>query len=79
MKAYKPGHVVTADEVRAMFGVITAARNVSKGVVTTTSTFAPMIDRDEFIAPHLPYRLELKARDDLLRWLGELAVTARRG
>ncbi len=77
MKAYKPGHVVTADEVRAMLGVITGARNVSKGVITTTSTFAPMIDRDAFLAPYVPYRLELKARGDLLAWLGELG--ARRG
>jgi restriction system protein len=73
VKAYHPGHVVTADEVRSMLGVITGARNVSKGVVTTTSTFAPRITEDDYIAPFIPYRLELKPREQLLRWLDELA------
>lgn len=73
VKAYKPGHVVTADEVRAMIGVITGAANVSKGIMTTTSTFAPRVTEDEFIKPFVPYRLELKPRDVLLKWLDELA------
>ncbi len=65
--------MVTADEVRAMLGVITGARNVSKGVLTTTSAFAPRIGEDEYIAPFIPYRLELTPREPLLRWLDELA------
>jgi restriction system protein len=73
VKAYKPGHVVTAEEVRAMLGVITGAQNVSKGVITTTSTFAPRLADDEYIKPYLPHRLELKPRDTLLPWLTELA------
>lgn len=73
MKAYKAGRVVTAEEVRAMLGVITAAANVSKGVITTTSTFAPRLLEDPFIAPYVPYRLELKPGDVLLPWLEELA------
>jgi restriction system protein len=73
VKAYKPGHVVTAEEVRAMLGVITGAQNVSKGIITTTSTFAPRIMEDEYIRPFIPYRLELKLRDVLLPWLDELA------
>jgi restriction system protein len=72
VKAYKPGHVVTAEEVRAMLGVITGAGNVSKGVITTTSMFAPRVTEDEYIRPFLPYRLELKPRDVLLGWLDEL-------
>jgi restriction system protein len=71
VKAYKPGHVVTAEEVRAMLGVITGAQNVSKGVVTTTSTFAIGVADDAFIKPHIPYRIELKPRDVLLPWLDE--------
>jgi restriction system protein len=70
VKAYKPGHVVTAEEVRAMLGVITGAQNVSKGLVTTTGEFAPRLADDEYIRPYLPFRLELKARQDLLSWLG---------
>ncbi len=73
VKAYRPGHVVTAEEVRAMLGVITGAQNVSKGIITTTSTFAPCLEQDEYIAPYVPYRLELKARDSLLAWLNEIS------
>lgn len=75
VKAYKPGHVVTAEEVRAMIGVITGAGNVSKGVVTTTSTFAPRVMEDEYIKPFLPYRLELKPREPLLAWLNQISST----
>lgn len=39
VKAYSPGNIVTADDVRALIGVLHGAQNVSKGVVTTTSTF----------------------------------------
>ncbi|MGH6905059.1 MAG: restriction endonuclease, partial [Geminicoccaceae bacterium] len=74
VKAYSPGHLVSAEEVRAMVGVINGARNVSKGIVTTTSEFAPRVKEDEFIIPFLPYRLELKPRDDLLAWLAELST-----
>lgn len=73
VKAYKPGHVATAEEVRAMLGVIYGAPNVSKGVITTTSTFAPRVESDEYIRPFIPYRLELKPRDSLLPWLDELS------
>jgi restriction system protein len=76
VKAYKPGHVVTAEEVRAMLGVITGAGNVSKGVISTTSMFAPHVSEDEYIRPFLPYRLELKPRDVLLGWLDELCRAA---
>jgi restriction system protein len=73
MKAYKPGYVVTAKEVRAMLGVINGAGNVSKGVITTTSEFAPRLMDDPYIKRDIPNRLELKARDDLLQWLKDLA------
>ena len=76
VKAYKPGHFVTADEVRAMLGVITGADNVSKGVVTTTSSFAPRLADDPYIKKYLPYRLELKARDVLFPWLESLSQTS---
>jgi restriction system protein len=69
VKAYSPGHLVTADEVRSMLGVITGAANVSKGVVTTTSDFAPRLRDDPYLKPFMPYRLELKAKDDLMDWL----------
>jgi restriction system protein len=74
VKAYRPGHVVTAEEVRAMLGVLTLQPNVSKGLVTTTSTFAHGILKDQEIARLTPYRLELKGRDALLEWLSAIAA-----
>lgn len=74
VKAYSPGHVVTANDVRAMLGVLTADPNVSKGVVTTTSTFAPGIYKDPGLTGLMPYRLELRPRDALIAWLA--AVTS---
>ena len=32
VKAYRPGHIVTAEEVRAMVGVLVAGRKCLKGV-----------------------------------------------
>jgi len=75
VKAYKPGHLVTAEEVRALAGTLFAAQNVSKGVVTTTSDFAPRIETHDFVKALIPYRLELKNRDTLLQWLTELRHT----
>lgn len=78
VKAYKPGHVVPANDVRAMLGVLSGAQNVSKAVITTTSGFAPRIEQDDFIKPFMPYRLELKPREVLLPWLNEIAQNATR-
>jgi restriction system protein len=72
VKAYAPHRVVSAEEVRAMIGVLTAEGNVSKGIVTTTSHFAPGIMKDENIKRLMPYRLELKAKEELLAWLANL-------
>ena len=79
VKAYSPGRVVTAEEVRAMLGVITGALNVSKAVVTTTSRFAPRVETDEYLKPFMPHRLELRPRDVLLPWLDSLAVSNEAG
>jgi len=73
VKAYGPDHVVTADEVRAVLGTITAAGNVSKGVISTTSKFAPKLLQDEFLKNAIPFRIELRDRDQLLPWLYELS------
>jgi restriction system protein len=70
VKAYKPGNPVSANDVRAMLGILDG--NVSKGVITTTSTFAPRLLDDPVIARHVPYRLELKDNGILLPWLDGL-------
>jgi len=52
--------------------VLTSNPNVSKGIVTTTSDFAPGIAKDESIQQFIPHRLELKPREPLLAWLAGL-------
>jgi len=73
VKAYKRGHRVKADEVRSLLGVLQTDRNVSKGVITTTSQFAPGIYKDEGLRPLMPYRLELKDGAQLINWLKALS------
>jgi restriction system protein len=70
VKAYKPGHIVTADEVCSVYGVLNLHQNVSKAIVTTTSRFAPGVF-EEF-KPVMPHRLELKDRTQLLEWLQQI-------
>jgi restriction system protein len=79
VKAYRPGHLVTAEEVRAMVGVLNLEGNVSKGLITTTSSFAPGVLNDADITRLIPYRLELKGREDLLDWLAEIAAKKKGG
>lgn len=43
VKRYKITRPVTANDIRAIVGVLTIDANVSKGIVTTTSTFAPTL------------------------------------
>jgi restriction system protein len=72
VKANKPGNLVSYDDVRALIGVITAERDVSKGIITTTSDFPPKIIEDPNIAPFLPTRLELMNGVALQSWLRDL-------
>ena len=41
VKAYKSGHLVTANDVRALLGVVLGEKPTTKGIITTTSDFAP--------------------------------------
>ena len=51
VKRYTAHRKVTADDVRALYGVMFLDPSVSKGIVTTTSDFAPGI-QDEFKRGH---------------------------
>jgi hypothetical protein len=62
VKKYKPGQLVTAHDIRAMLGMLEIDKNVAKGIVTATSDFAKIME-------FMPYRLELRAQDDLLELL----------
>ncbi|KKW39610.1 hypothetical protein A2454_06195 [Candidatus Peribacteria bacterium RIFOXYC2_FULL_55_14] len=59
VKAYAKGNNVSADEVRALIGVLHPDNNSSKGFVTTTSSFAPGVYSDKIIQSFVPNRLEL--------------------
>jgi restriction system protein len=72
VKAYSLGHLVTANDVRSLLGVLQADQSATKGVVTTTSDFAPKIHEDKFIKPFIPYRLELINGKQLIENLNSL-------
>ena len=59
VKRYTPGHVVTAEEVDALIGVMNKQPQTSKAIISTTWEFAPRIMDDPDIARLVPTRLEL--------------------
>jgi restriction system protein len=73
VKRYKPGHLVTAEEVRA-FLFVAQADKATKGFITTTSDFAPRLLDDPFIAPLVSSGfLEPRPREKTLAWLKDLS------
>lgn len=72
VKAYKHGHLVTANDVRALMGVL-QTDGASKGFLTTTSDFAPRIKDDPLITPLIPQRLGLINGEQLVAKLQEIA------
>lgn len=72
IKAYKPGHLVTHEDVRAMLGVLSTDNNASKALITTTSDFQPRILTSPEFAQFIPNRLELKNGSQVLDWLDTL-------
>jgi restriction system protein len=72
VKAYAPGNLVRPDDVRALAGVLHGDQKASKGMITTTSDFAPSIETDPYLAPLMPYRLELMNGVRLREWLAKL-------
>lgn len=77
VKAYAPGNLVTLEQVHSMLGVLSAAHNVSKGVITTTSDFAPGVYSSAEVQQFLPHRLDLRPKPRLLDWLTEVAGAAK--
>ena len=73
VKAYKPSHLVTANDVRALIGVL-HGDGASKGCLSTTSDFAPTIKTDPLIVPFIPSRLELVNGTALFSRLAKLAA-----
>jgi len=72
VKAFKRDHLVRANDVRALMGILQGDK-ASKGFLTTTSDFAPKLESDPLITPFIPRQLELINGPNLLRRLEELA------
>uniref|UniRef100_UPI00405681A8 restriction endonuclease n=1 Tax=Candidatus Electronema sp. TaxID=2698783 RepID=UPI00405681A8 len=72
VKAYKHGHLVTANDVRALMGVL-QTDGASKGFLTTTSDFAPKLKDDPLITPFIPQRLGLINGEQLVPRLQDIA------
>ena len=51
VKAYAPKNLVPYDAVRSLLGVLSADQTASKGIITTTSDFPPLIESDPSIKP----------------------------
>jgi restriction system protein len=73
-KAYSPHHLVNHNDVRAMLGVLSTDENTSKGIITTTSDFEPLIWSGGEFDKFMPYRLELKNGENLLKWLRDIQL-----
>jgi len=71
VKAYKSDHLVTANDVRALAGVL-LLEDAAKGYVTTTADFAPRVCEDRLLQKLLtPKRIELINRESLIERLNE--------
>jgi restriction system protein len=66
-KANSPTNLVSQNDVRAIFGVLRLDHSATKGVITTTSDFAPGV-AEEF-QKVIPYQLETKNGEQFLEWI----------
>jgi restriction system protein len=71
VKRHTPGTKTTAEEVQALLGVLLSDPQASKGIVSTTWEFAPMIWENLQITQYIPHRLELVDGKALLKRLNE--------
>jgi restriction system protein len=71
VKRYTPGHLVTAEEVDALIGVMNKQPQTNKGIISTTWEFAPKIMDDPDIARLVPTRLQLLNGAELMKRLVE--------
>lgn len=69
VKAFARDHRVTANDVSSLLGVLLREPNVSKGVVTTSSQFAPGIEKDPGFKHLMEGRLQLRDGKQLREWL----------
>jgi restriction system protein len=72
VKAFTLPRLVTADDVRALYGVL-ELDGAGKGFLSTTSDFAPRIKNDLLLQKVIPSRIELINGPELFARLEELA------
>lgn len=72
-KAYSPTNLVSQKDVREIFGVLRLDPGATKGIITTTSDFAPGV-ADEF-KNVIPYQLETKNGEQFLEWIRHILAT----
>jgi restriction system protein len=76
MKRYAPDNLVTREHVHELFGVVSTDLGATKGIIATTSDFAPQLLTDPGLAKAIPYRLQLLNGVQLQDWLNELVNKA---
>jgi restriction system protein len=76
MKRYAPDNLVTRAHVHEMFGVVSSDLGATKGIIATTSDFAPQLLTDPGLAKAIPYRLQLMNGVQLQDWLRGLSKTS---
>ena len=72
VKAFTPQRLVTANDVRALVGVL-ELDGAAKGFLSTTSDFAPKIWNDPLLKKAIPSRIQLINGPELFARLEELA------
>ena len=72
VKAFTPPRLVTADDVRVLYGVF-ELDGAAKGFLSTTSDFAPRIKNDLLLQKVIPSRMEFINGPELFSRLEELA------
>jgi restriction system protein len=75
VKHYKPGHLVTAAQVREMWGVLDRNPSASKACISTTSDFAPGAYKE--FADVMSTRIELRNGQHLKEWLTAAAIAKK--
>jgi restriction system protein len=78
VKRHTPGNKTTAEEVQALLGVLHSDPQASKGILSTTWEFAPMIWDNPQITQYIPHRLELVDGKALVQRLKEYTTQSSR-
>jgi restriction system protein len=75
MKAYAPDHLVPREHVHEVLGVVETER-ATKGMIVTTSDFAPELFDAPGLTAAIPNRLELMNGVQLQQWLKGLTSSS---